>query len=155
MDVIGDAQNLPFKPKSFDTVLCSEVIEHVKEPYTALKEINRVLKKSGILILTAPHLFYVHERPNDYFRFTNYGLSYLLKKAGFKIISLKPTGGMIEFMGHLFSVFLLRITYFNRLLFRMAFETNKIIQKHFILKLDKVIDKEKRFARGYIVIARK
>ena len=56
--------------KSYDTVVCFEVLEHVPNPFQALEEIRRILKIGGILILTVPHLSRLHEIPNDYYRYT-------------------------------------------------------------------------------------
>jgi len=53
--VVGDAENLPFKQNSFDTIICSEVIEHVPQPNILLIEANRVLSNNGFMILTAPN----------------------------------------------------------------------------------------------------
>lgn len=52
---VADATNLPFKDKEFDCVICSEVIEHIKNRSKALSEINRVLKKDGTFIITTPN----------------------------------------------------------------------------------------------------
>ena len=48
-------ESLPFKEKEFDTVLVGDVIEHVENPSHILREINRVLKEKGKLILSTPH----------------------------------------------------------------------------------------------------
>jgi len=79
VDVVGDAHKLPFKNEEFDTVLCSEVLEHLHSPEIALAEMKRVLKSGGILILTTRFIYPIHDAPNDYWRFTKYGLRYLLK----------------------------------------------------------------------------
>jgi ubiquinone/menaquinone biosynthesis C-methylase UbiE len=47
--VIGDATQLPFREKTFDWVICTEVLEHLKNPYSAVKEFRRVLKEGGKL----------------------------------------------------------------------------------------------------------
>ena len=52
----ADAQFLPFLDKCFDTIVCSEVIEHLENPEKALKEFNRVLRPRGKLVLTAPNI---------------------------------------------------------------------------------------------------
>ena len=49
VDVVGDAHSLPFKNDSFDVVLATEVLEHLKEPQRALNEMKRVLKDGGKL----------------------------------------------------------------------------------------------------------
>lgn len=81
-DVWGDILRLPFEDQVFDTVLCNQVLEHVPEPQQAMDEMARLLRPGGYLILTAPHIWGLHEVPHDYFRYTPYGLQYLAKKAG-------------------------------------------------------------------------
>lgn len=48
--------NLPYKDNSFDFVLCSEVLEHLKNDHQAVKELYRVLKKGKTLMVTVPNL---------------------------------------------------------------------------------------------------
>ncbi|MET0411881.1 MAG: class I SAM-dependent methyltransferase, partial [Polyangiaceae bacterium] len=65
---IADIQNMPvIATGSIDTVICTEVLEHVPAPWDALKELERVLKPGGTLILTVPYLAPIHEAPNDFF----------------------------------------------------------------------------------------
>lgn len=92
-DVWGSALRLPFRTDSFDSVLSSQVLEHVPEPGRALHEIQRVLRPGGCLILTAPHMWGIHEEPHDYFRFTPFGLDYLARKAGLEPLSVRPMAG--------------------------------------------------------------
>jgi ubiquinone/menaquinone biosynthesis C-methylase UbiE len=91
--VHGDALALPFREASFDTALCLQVLEHVREPESCLREALRVLAPGGHLILTAPHIWNVHEAPHDYYRFTEYGLAYLFRKAGFEVVEVRPMAG--------------------------------------------------------------
>lgn len=81
---------------SFDTILCTQVLEHVPNPNAFLKNISRVLKQNGIAIVTAPLVAALHEEPNDYYRFTKYALRDLFKNNGFSIISLKEEGNWIS-----------------------------------------------------------
>ena len=81
---------------TFDTILCTQVIEHVPDPNILLKKINTLLKKDGVLILTAPLVAALHEEPNDYYRFTKYALNNLLNHNGFTIITLKEEGDWIS-----------------------------------------------------------
>lgn len=95
-NLFGDAVALPLRPESFDTVLCTQVLEHVPEPLDLLREARRVLKPGGRLILTAPQYNALHEEPRDFFRFTRYGLEHLARKAGFEVETIEPIGGFIS-----------------------------------------------------------
>jgi SAM-dependent methyltransferase len=89
-EVHGYAEDLPFEGATFDTALCTEVLEHVEEPETVLREIARVLKPGGCVVLTTPLYWPLHEEPYDFFRFTPYGLRHLFGKAGFEILKMIP-----------------------------------------------------------------
>jgi len=78
-----------------DLVICTEVLEHLKNPQIALNEIYRILKPKGVLILTTPMTWELHEPPNDFFRFTKFGLEYLLKQAGFTKVVTKPSNNYL------------------------------------------------------------
>lgn len=78
--IVGDAQAMPFKDESYDTILCTEVLEHIPNPQKAIDEMYRVLRPGGTLILTTRFLFPVHDAPGDYWRFTPYGLRSLFTR---------------------------------------------------------------------------
>ena len=90
-DVYFDARNFPLLDGSFESVLCSQVLEHVFEPARFLAEIHRVMKPGGKLLLRVPFVWYEHEQPFDYGRYTSFGLEYLLAKAGFQQVSHHKT----------------------------------------------------------------
>jgi len=50
----GDALRLPFKDETFDRIICSEVMEHVRDDNLACSELSRVLKKGGTIAITVP-----------------------------------------------------------------------------------------------------
>lgn len=93
LEIVGDVCNLPIKSNSIDTILFTEVLEHVKNTNFAIKEINRVLKNEGHLILTVPFIIPMHEN-RDFFRFTDLYLTEILKSTGFKICKIKKRGGI-------------------------------------------------------------
>ena len=85
VDVLLDAHCLPFGDNSFDIITMTEVLEHLHHPGRALSEITRVLRPGGRLLITFPFMWGLHELPNDYFRFTEFGFSALCKDAGLTI----------------------------------------------------------------------
>ena len=96
----------PFPDKSFDTVLCNQVLEHVFEPHHFISEIYRVLKPSGNLLLTVPFVWDEHEQPYDYARYTSFGLKHLLLSAGFKIKQELKIGADITVFSQLLNCYL-------------------------------------------------
>jgi SAM-dependent methyltransferase len=87
-----DAQSLPFADASFDAVLFSEVVEHVPRPADAIMEIGRVLRPGGMLVLSWPMHYSLHEIPWDYSRLTEFGMDSLCRAAGLEIVWLRRRG---------------------------------------------------------------
>jgi len=98
-DVICSALQVPFAENSFDTVVSTEVLEHVPEPLRMLCEIRRVLKPGGHLVLSAPMYWPRHEVPYDFFRYPYDGLLYLLKESGLEFVKLFNRGRSYAFLG--------------------------------------------------------
>lgn len=92
-DVVADATNIPVATGVADIVFCTQVIEHVSDPQTMVRECFRVLKPGGFLILTGPFYWPLHEEPYDFHRFTKYGFANLLANAGFTQWEIRPDGG--------------------------------------------------------------
>lgn len=94
VDVFADiCDHLPFEDGYADTVVSFQVMEHLYEPDKYLAECFRILKPDGTIFITVPFMWHVHEAPNDYYRYTRYGLEYLLGKHGFVEIGVKETCG--------------------------------------------------------------
>jgi len=84
---------LPFADASFDTALLSDVLEHVRAPEQLLCEIRRILAPGGRLLLNVPFLYWLHEQPHDYFRYTEHALRMLVERAGLRLLGLESLGG--------------------------------------------------------------
>lgn len=106
-NIYADVQQLPIKSNSTNTVIFFEVIEHVADDNVAISEIARILKKSGILLISAPFLYPLHDEPFDFKRYTSHGLINLLEKNGFEIIEVKPHGNSITTLLQLFNLSML------------------------------------------------
>lgn len=93
-DVIADLnERLPVDDGVADTVVSFQVLEHLREPRTMLSEAFRILKPGGRVVVSVPFQWHVHEAPHDYFRYTRYGLDYLLRDAGFVNVSIEEVCG--------------------------------------------------------------
>jgi SAM-dependent methyltransferase len=100
-DIIAPLDALPLADASFDAVLCTQVLEHVSDPVGVLGELLRVLRPGGHLWLTVPLTWPLHEEPFDFFRYTPYGLTSLLERAGFADIEIVPRNGYFVTMAQL------------------------------------------------------
>lgn len=80
--------------QKYDSAILSDVLEHLEDPKTALSSIHGLLNKGGVLIMTVPFLYGIHEAPHDFRRFTKYGLELELKGAGFNEIYIHEIGGI-------------------------------------------------------------
>lgn len=84
-------KHLPFKP---DIITIFEVLEHVENPFKAIENINQILDNDKICLGSVPFNFHIHDEPNDYFRFTSFGLKKLF--SSFKIVEIINRNGWLE-----------------------------------------------------------
>lgn len=81
IDIVADIQNMKnVESDRFDSIICTQVLEHVPNPFDAVDELYRILRPGGRLLVTVPFLNNYHMEPDDYWRFTEYALTFLLKK---------------------------------------------------------------------------
>src|SRR5712691_321644 len=150
LDVVGDVSALPFRDAAFDGCLNVVTLEHVREPGRAVAELARTLAPGGRLLLIAPHQWEEHQPPHDYYRFTRYGLQYLLHQAGLAEASIRPVGGFFR---------LLSRRLFNALQFFpglwMLVAALFFVPPALLLPLLEPLDRRRNFTLGYICSARK
>jgi len=101
IDLSGDAYDIPARDGSFDSAVCTAVLEHLEEPELALRECHRVLAPGGVAIYSVPFIWHLHEEPRDFYRFSKYGLRHLFEKIGFEILELTPLSGFWITFGQL------------------------------------------------------
>lgn len=92
--VAGDVASAPFQSATFDTVLCLEVLEYAPDPPRALREIRRLLRPNGLLVLSTPFL-HRWDATGDLWRWTPNGIRHLMDQAGLRIEHLQAQGGAL------------------------------------------------------------
>lgn len=109
-DVLADITKppLPFPTNHFDIAILLEVLEYLEKPEVALKETSRILKRGGVLIVTTPFLYPLHDTPYDRNRFSETAIKELLGSVGFKVVKVKPQGNFFEFWALSFLVFVFK-----------------------------------------------
>ena len=95
--------NIPVPDNSYDVIICTEVLEHVKYPDKVIKEFHRILRSGGMLIMTLPQCYGEHSDDN-YFNFLRNGIKLLLQDIGFININIEALGGIYTTIGKLFRV---------------------------------------------------
>lgn len=100
LDVLSTAAKMPFRDATFDTVLCTEVLEHVENAEAAVDEIARTLRPGGTLLMTVPFLYPTHEAPHDFWRTTHHGLRSVLERHGLVVDDISAQGGPFVLMAH-------------------------------------------------------
>jgi SAM-dependent methyltransferase len=102
IDVFYDGLTLPFEADRFDGIFSTEVFEHVFNLEHMVRELHRVLKPKGKMLITCPFAICEHEVPNDFARYSSYGIKDLLERNGFRVIAFEKSGTAIETIGQIF-----------------------------------------------------
>lgn len=158
LSVVADIAAIPFAAETMDAAICLEVLEHVTDPDLILREIFRVMRPGGTLMLSTPFCLGEHMKPYDFFRFTRFMLSNKLEKAGFDIVSIRPRGGFFTLLAYL-------LARFPDEIFRGVKGWTKIFKPlirlvttyslaRIVLWCDR-FDAEKNFTLGYICLVKK
>lgn len=99
IDLICDITSIPVPDETFDAVLCTEVLEHVPYPIEAVKEMSRVTKNGGTLILTFPSNCLRHFDPFFFTTgFSDRWIEEILPRHDFEVVSLSPVGDYYRWM---------------------------------------------------------
>ena len=153
VDLDSTAYDIPVPDGSFDSALCTAVLEHLEEPERAIREAFRVLRPGGKAIYTVPLFWHLHEEPRDFFRFTKFGLRYLFEKVGFEVLELRPLSGIWVTLGQMLAyhlgVFDSGVVHKIRLMVPLY----ALVQAGALL-LDK-IDRAEQWTWAYLLVAQK
>jgi len=153
IDQFGTAYDLPFEDESFDSALCTAVLEHLEEPEQALRECHRVLKPGGTAIYTAPLIWHLHEEPRDFYRYTKHGLRYLFEKVNLEVLEITAYCGFWGTFGQMLVYNLGRLNMGPLRWLRIVAAVGFAIQVVAYV-LDKM-DKTEQWTSLYLIVARK
>ena len=92
-DLTWDGHSIPLAGNSVESVVCTEVLEHCPHPQQVLAETFRVLKPAGVLFLTVPFLWPLHDIPFDEYRYTPFALTRHMEAVGYTVMQMKALGG--------------------------------------------------------------
>lgn len=115
VDYFYDGNTLPFADGQFDAVVSFEVFEHVFDLPGSIKEINRVTRENGLLLISVPFAWAEHEAPYDFARYTTFGMTHLLEKNGYQVVRLKRTSTYLLAVFQLLIAYLIQIAPKNKL----------------------------------------
>ncbi len=136
IDVFCDLNEaLIFGSNSFDTVILSDVLNHLYEPEIALKEIYRILKPGGILLLNAPFLYTLNEEPFDFGRYSIHKYRFWAQKINFRIIQIEQFGGINDVFEH-FGLRILSLIPFGSFICKLFYSIRTFFVKHKILNIN-------------------
>jgi ubiquinone/menaquinone biosynthesis C-methylase UbiE len=100
LDIVCDITNISEPDGSFDAIMCTEVFEHLSDPIAAVQEFFRLLRRGGVLIITAPFCSLTHFSPYHFYSgFNRYFYQNQLEKNGFEILELESNGNFFEYLG--------------------------------------------------------
>jgi len=146
LEAVADLEALPFADDSFDAGINIVTLEHVRQPAIVLREIARVLKSGAPFLIVVPMEWEVHQAPNDYYRYTRYGMAFLMIQAGFTQPKVEAVGGFFR---------LLARRVLGGIQFYPALLWIPFALPGLLLPLLDSLDREKNFTLGYICSARK
>ncbi|SEL74920.1 Methyltransferase domain-containing protein [Chitinophaga rupis] len=159
IDVFYDGKTIPVASDHFDSVLSTEVFEHVFNPEEILDELHRVMKPGAVMLATCPFIIAEHEVPNDCSRYTSYGLKMLLERKGFEILYYEKLGTSIQaqmqmFMSYLDSYVLSKLNFARPIKKVVSFCTFLVL--NLLCKLmNRMLPKRYDAFLNHIVICRK
>ena len=147
--IYSPIDRIPVKAKTFDTIFCNAVLEHVKNPHEVVEEFHRVLKDEGHIYVAVPFMQPEHLDPTDFWRFTADGLKRIVEQHGFEVVKVEGTHNVYHTIGWIVQEWLTsKKTFFYILLRCLLFPILRYLSGHSATHVFSV-------SSGYKLIARK
>lgn len=156
--IVGSAEKIPVPDVSYDTIISTQVLEHLPHPVQAAGEMFRVLKPGGFAVVTVPQWNELHEEPHDYWRYTNFGLERLFMEAGFGIELIEPRGGFFAFLGQAVARYLIdALGLYESAFWNMILFGPLKVFGHSMLLLDRIFASaaSRKHTIGWLLVVRK
>ncbi len=157
IDIRSDIYNIPVEDKTFDYILCTQVMEHLRYPDKAFAEFSRIIKPGGQLFVTVPFAWKEHQQPYDFFRYTQYSLKGLGVDHGFEVMEMNKIGGKYMTIARMFIDINLTLSIRNkyfRYMTKVLFYPFKFLIGFVAYYLD-ILDRRKDLTIQYEVIYRR
>ena len=136
-DILDDICDYDFSDEKYDIVLIPEVLQAIKTPGKAIENIYSALNNGGKIILTVPFIFPLVDRPHDFYRFTKYGIFYLL--SDFNNVEVIERNSWTETISVLFVRHIMNQNLSSKL-FALIFILTSILFYPFIYILGKLVN---------------
>ena len=148
------SKSLPLPDAGFDTIILSDVLEHIAQPERLWAEMARILKPHGKVLMNVPFFYWLHEEPHDYYRYTEHALRRFAELAGFQIVLLRAVGGSPEIVTDILAKHLQYIPLIGRF---SAMAIQSVTATFLKLSIGKRISQRtsRMFPLGYFLIAEK
>lgn len=156
VDIYYDGKNLPFANEQFDAIVSFEVFEHVFDIDETLAELRRVLTPGGKLLISVPFAWDEHEAPYDFARYTSFGISHVLRMAGFEVVELRKTTTYMAAIAQMFIAFMFQHVLPRSGIFRVLSQLLIIFPLNLMgLLADAISPRRFEYFCGSVVLARK
>jgi len=145
-------RSIPLQNSHFDTILATDVLEHILEPDLLWSEMSRLLKPGGKLILGVPFLYWIHEEPYDYYRYTKHRLTSYCTTHQLDVLTLQAYGGPSEVMRDILAKLADSATRPIRVGFQI---TSLMLKIAFYIQGSQNKKEMEKFPLGYCLVAQK
>ena len=146
----------PVPDSSYDTVVCTELLEHVEHPAHVAAEIWARPRPGGRLVLTVPFLGRLHEEPRDFYRYTRHGLLSIFSESGFTVEEIVEHGSLGSMLGHQASTVIVGVTWHIPVVKWLAMAVNVLLVVCPAVFLNASVPRLRRkMPLGYVMVAAK